>query len=125
MLDVLVVDEHEAAWLGAHLNCDATTAGLHAALGIDVVQTLGEHGIEAVTSAGTIRLPARLITPVDTAWRRRLLHPASSPPRSTAARPWPWASPAPTPPPPPCAARARGPRASMPVAAETDAALTG
>lgn len=65
-LDVLVVNEDEAAWLAGHLGCPATTAGLHAALDIDVVQTLGEAGAEAVTRVGTIRVPARPVVPVDT-----------------------------------------------------------
>ena len=65
-LDVLVVNEDEAAWLAARIGAAATTAGLHQALGIDVVQTLGGEGCEAVTSAGTLRLAARPIIAVDT-----------------------------------------------------------
>ncbi len=65
-LDVLVVNEDEAAWLATHLGCPATTAGLHAALDIDVVQTLGAEGAEAVTRVGTLRVQGRAITAVDT-----------------------------------------------------------
>jgi ribokinase len=66
MLDVLVVNEDEAGWLAGHLGSAATTMALHKALGIDVVQTLGSEGCEAVTSAGTIRLPARPVAVTDT-----------------------------------------------------------
>ena len=65
-LDVLVVNEDEAAWLAGHLGLAGGTAVLHAALGIDVVQTLGGDGAEAVTSAGTFRVPVRPVTVVDT-----------------------------------------------------------
>ena len=65
-LDVLVVNEDEAAWLVAHLGCEPGTAGLHKALGIDVVQTLGAEGCEAVTTAGVFRVPARAVAVVDT-----------------------------------------------------------
>ena len=65
-LDVLVVNEDEAAWLAGHLGVSGGTAGLHQALGIDVVQTLGAEGAEAVTSAGTFRVPGREVAVVDT-----------------------------------------------------------
>lgn len=65
-LDVLVVNEDEAAWLAGHLGCPATTAGLHAALDIDVVQTLGAEGAEAVTRVGTLRISGRAISAIDT-----------------------------------------------------------
>src|SRR4051794_32896002 len=41
-IDVLIVNEHEAAWLAGHLG--ATVPGLHLALGVTVVRTLGERG---------------------------------------------------------------------------------
>jgi len=65
-LDVLVVNEDEAAWLATHLGCEPTTAGLHKTLGIDVVQTLGAEGAEAVTVAGTIRTPGQPVAVIDT-----------------------------------------------------------
>lgn len=65
-LDLLVVNEHEAAALAARLGCAADAAGLHAALGVDVAVTLGEAGAEAATQAGRIAMPAFRITPVDT-----------------------------------------------------------
>ncbi|TCZ64415.1 PfkB family carbohydrate kinase [Roseicella aquatilis] len=65
-LDLLVANEHEAAWLAAHLGCGADAAGLHRALGIDVAVTLGEAGAEAATGAGHLRLPAVPVRAVDT-----------------------------------------------------------
>ena len=65
-IDVLVVNETEAACLAATLECAATAAALHAALGIGVVRTLGGKGLEAASQSGAWRIPARSITPVDT-----------------------------------------------------------
>ncbi len=65
-LDVLVVNEDEAAWLVRHLGCAPGTEGLHRALGIDVVQTLGQAGVEAVTTAGMFRVAGRAVAVVDT-----------------------------------------------------------
>ena len=55
-LDLLVANEHEAAWLAARLGCAADAAGLHRALGIGVAVTLGEAGAEAATAAGAYRV---------------------------------------------------------------------
>jgi ribokinase len=65
-LDVLVVNEGEAAFLAQHLACDATAAALHARLGITVVVTLGEAGLEAMAATGPIRLPAHAVDAIDT-----------------------------------------------------------
>jgi ribokinase len=65
-LDLLTVNETEAAWLGTHLGCGTDAAALRGALGVDVVRTLGEDGAEVATAAGVQRVPARPITPVDT-----------------------------------------------------------
>lgn len=65
-LDLLVVNEHEAAVLAARLGCAAEAASLRGALGVDVAVTLGEAGAEAATAAGPIRVPAVPVTPVDT-----------------------------------------------------------
>jgi ribokinase len=65
-LDLLVVNETEAAWLGARLGTGADAAALRAGLGVDVVRTLGGDGVEAATASGVTRLPARATTPVDT-----------------------------------------------------------
>jgi len=65
-LDLLVVNEDEAGWLGAHLGSAGDAAALHGALGVGVVVTLGEAGVQAVTAQGPIRLPGQQITAVDT-----------------------------------------------------------
>uniref|UniRef100_UPI0022EA3A3F PfkB family carbohydrate kinase n=1 Tax=Falsiroseomonas oryzae TaxID=2766473 RepID=UPI0022EA3A3F len=48
-LDLLVVNEHEAAVLAARLGCAADAGGLRGALQVDVAVTLGEAGAEAAT----------------------------------------------------------------------------
>lgn len=65
-LDLLIANEHEAAWLAGRLGCAADAASLHAALGIGVAVTLGEAGAEAATAAGTLRQPIFPVRPVDT-----------------------------------------------------------
>lgn len=65
-LDLLTVNETEAAWLAAQLGCGADAAALRGVLGVDVVRTLGENGADVATAAGVQRVPARRITPVDT-----------------------------------------------------------
>ena len=63
-IDVLVVNEHEAEWLAARRGVSAEAAGLHAALGVTVVRTLGGAGVEwAGDGAG--RLPAWRVDVVD------------------------------------------------------------
>ena len=53
-------------FLAAELGCADTAAALRAALGVDVVVTLGEAGVDAATAEGQYRLPARAIAAVDT-----------------------------------------------------------
>jgi ribokinase len=65
-VDVLVVNEDEAAWLATRLGIGSDAAGLHAALGVDVVVTLGDHGLEAEARAGHFRLDACATKVVDT-----------------------------------------------------------
>lgn len=65
-LDVLVVNEGEAGFLATHLGCAASAAALHARLGVTVVVTLGETGLEAMAQSGPIRLPAHPIDAIDT-----------------------------------------------------------
>jgi ribokinase len=65
-VDLLTVNETEAAWLGAHLGCGTDAAAIRGALGVDVVRTLGEAGADVATEAGTRHVPARRITPLDT-----------------------------------------------------------
>jgi ribokinase len=67
MLDILVVNEDEAAWLAGHENAQAdTAAALHAALGITVIRTLGGAGVEWAGAVGTGRLPAAPVQAIDT-----------------------------------------------------------
>lgn len=65
-IDVLVVNEEEAAWLAARLSTGADAASLHAALGYAVVTTLGGDGVAAASSAGTRRLEAERVEVIDT-----------------------------------------------------------
>jgi ribokinase len=65
-LDVLIANEEEAAFLATHLGSAPGAAGLHAALGVDVVVTLGGQGAEAATAAGLVRVPAASVQVVDT-----------------------------------------------------------
>jgi ribokinase len=65
-VDLLVVNETEAAWLGAHLGAGANAASLRAALGVDVVRTLGGEGAELAETAGHHLIPAHPVVPVDT-----------------------------------------------------------
>lgn len=66
MVDVLVVNEHEAAWLAGLLGVHDSAAGLRSRLGGVVVRTLGEAGAEyaAQDDAGTVR--GRRVAVVDT-----------------------------------------------------------
>ena len=65
-LDLLVANEHEAAWLAARLGCGADAAALHRALGIDVAVTLGEAGAAAATAEGAFAVAAFPVRAVDT-----------------------------------------------------------
>jgi ribokinase len=65
-IDLLTVNETEAAWLGAHLGCGADATALRGALGVEVVRTLGEDGADIATAAGSTRMPAHRVTAVDT-----------------------------------------------------------
>ncbi len=65
-LDVLVLNEAEAAWLAQDLGCGPDAGGLHAALGVVVVVTLGELGLACAGPAGELALPAHDVAAVDT-----------------------------------------------------------
>jgi ribokinase len=65
-VDLLVLNETEAAWLAGHLGCLPDAAGLRAALGVDVIRTLGETGSEMAGAHGQRAIPAHAVTPVDT-----------------------------------------------------------
>jgi len=64
LVDLLVVNESEAAWLGGHLGC--APGALHQALGVDVVRTLGAAGAVFSGRAKTINVPAHPVAVVDT-----------------------------------------------------------
>ena len=64
---MIVVNEDEAVALAGWLNCGASAAQLHRALGVDIVRTLGGDGAEGCTTDGGVRrVAARPIKPVDT-----------------------------------------------------------
>jgi ribokinase len=65
-IDVLVLNEAEAAWLASHLSTHAEASALRGALGCTVVRTLGEQGVEAASKNGPIRVEGRKIVPIDT-----------------------------------------------------------
>lgn len=65
-VDILVVNETEAEWIGTHLQAGNTAAALRAALGVDVIRTLGGEGLEAATASGVQTIPARDIVAIDT-----------------------------------------------------------
>ncbi len=65
-VDLLVVNESEAAWLAEYLGCFPDAAGLRAALGVDVVRTLGEKGAELAGEKGLSTIAAHEIDAVDT-----------------------------------------------------------
>ena len=65
-VNVLVVNEAEGAWLGAHLGCGVDAAGLFASVGVTVVRTLGLAGAEWAGPGGVGSVPAPRVTVVDT-----------------------------------------------------------
>ena len=66
LVDVLVVNEDEAAWLARHeAAAGDDAAALHAALGMTVVRTLGGAGVEWAGPGGGGRLAALPVRPVD------------------------------------------------------------
>jgi ribokinase len=66
MVDLLVVNESEAAFLAAQFGCGADAQAVSRRLGVGVVRTLGEKGCEAAGDGETIAIPARRIEVVDT-----------------------------------------------------------
>jgi ribokinase len=66
MVDLLVANESEAAWLAAQLGGGADAASLAASLGTAVIRTLGEHGAEAATDEGVLAVPAHAVAAIDT-----------------------------------------------------------
>jgi ribokinase len=66
MLDLLVANETEAAWLADRLGTPDDAGSLAAALDIGVVRTLGERGAELATRDGILAIPVHAVTAVDT-----------------------------------------------------------
>lgn len=64
-LDLLVVNESEAAWLAGQLGAQATAAGLHAALSVGVIRTLGAAGAEYAAAGEAGAMPAWAVQVVD------------------------------------------------------------
>lgn len=70
-VDLLVANEHEAAWLARRFGCGADAASLREALGggggAGVAVTRGEAGAEAATAGGgVLRVPAFPVAATDT-----------------------------------------------------------
>jgi ribokinase len=65
-LGLLILNEGEAAWLGARIGTAGDAASLHAALGCGVAVTLGERGAVASGSFGHAAAPAFPVAAVDT-----------------------------------------------------------
>jgi ribokinase len=67
LLDILVVNEDEAAWLARYEGiATGDAAGLGAALGVTVVRTLGGAGVEWAGPAGAGRIAAVSVRAIDT-----------------------------------------------------------
>ena len=65
-VDLLIVNETEAEWLAAQHGVAADVAGLHAALGVGVVRTLGERGAEWAARDGDGKVAAHPVAAIDT-----------------------------------------------------------
>ncbi len=65
-LDVLVVNETESAWLAGSMGCTDGAASLRERLGITIVRTLGQDGLEVATIDWVTAIPAHAVTAVDT-----------------------------------------------------------
>jgi ribokinase len=65
-IDVLILNEAEAAWLASQLGTRPEAGALHRALGSTVIVTLGEQGAEAASQGGPIRVPGRNVVAIDT-----------------------------------------------------------
>ncbi|AHJ65738.1 ribokinase [Granulibacter bethesdensis] len=65
-VDILVVNEDEAAWLARHLQTDDSAAALHGLLGSTVIKTLGADGVHIAHAEATTSLPAFPISAIDT-----------------------------------------------------------
>lgn len=57
-LDLLIVNEHESAWLASHLGVQDRPTALRAAVGCDVLVTRGEEGAMLARAEGEHHVPA-------------------------------------------------------------------
>jgi ribokinase len=64
-VDLLILNESEAAWLGQQLGREGDAVALHEALGIGIAVTQAERGAAVVNHAGIFRLPAFEVPVVD------------------------------------------------------------
>ena len=65
-LEILVLNEDEAAWLARDLGVSPGAPSLHEALGVTIIITLGDAGVQAASKTGALSLSAHKITPIDT-----------------------------------------------------------
>lgn len=65
-VDVLVVNEEEGLALGERLGVGGDAASLRAALGVVVLRTLGGEGVEVASESGVRHRPAHAVRVVDT-----------------------------------------------------------
>ena len=65
-VDLLVVNEDEAAYVANRVGSGADARALHTALGVPVLRTMGEQGAEAADNAGFLRIPAHRVEAIDT-----------------------------------------------------------
>ncbi len=66
MVDWLLANADEAAWLAGSLDVAADAAALQAALGVGIVLTRGAQGVDAAAASGTWYAPATTVRVVDT-----------------------------------------------------------
>ena len=65
-VDILILNEPEAAWLAHELGTAADAPALQSALGRTVIRTLGEQGVDYATPSEAGRLPAHRVDVRDT-----------------------------------------------------------
>jgi len=65
-VDLLILNQSEAAWLGQRLGREGNSVALHEVLGIGVAVTMGERGAALAMQGQVIRLPAFEVQVVDT-----------------------------------------------------------
>jgi ribokinase len=66
MVDLLVANENETSWLAQHLGTAPDAASVGAALGTDMLQTLGERGAVLAAGGESVVIPPHAVVAVDT-----------------------------------------------------------